>query len=118
MFWQLGGSASQPEADTWLTSLYGPNTGLKGNQARFRLPAYDRLYEKARETLDSDERTRLNKEMARIVAAYAPWKVNTHRILTDMWYPWVIGYRRPQIQNQNFWRFIDIDTATSPAVPR
>jgi len=118
MFWQLGGSASQPEADTWLTSLYGPNTGLKGNQARFRLPAYDRLYEKARETLDSEERTRLNKEMARLVAAYAPWKVNTHRILTDMWYPWVIGYRRPQIQNQNFWRFIDIDTATSPATPR
>jgi ABC-type transport system substrate-binding protein len=118
MFWQLGGSASQPEADTWLTALYGPNTGLKGNQARFRLPAYDRLYEKARVTPDSEERTRLNREMARLVAAYAPWKVNTHRILTDMWYPWVIGYRRPQIQNQNFWRFIDIDLATSPAAPR
>jgi len=118
MFWQLGGSASQPEADTWLTSLYGPNSGLKGNLARFRLPAYDRLYETARVTYDATERVRLNREMARFVAAYAPWKVNTHRILTDMWYPWVIGYRRPQIQNQNFWRFIDIDTATSPAVPR
>jgi ABC-type transport system substrate-binding protein len=118
MFWQLGGSASQPEADTWLTSLYGPNSGLKGNQARFRLPAYDRLYEKARVTFDAAERTRLNQEMARLVAAYAPWKVNTHRILTDMWYPWVIGYRRPQIQNQNFWTFIDIDVATSPAAPR
>lgn len=118
MFWQLGGSASQPEADTWLTSLYGPNAGLKGNLARFRLPAYDRLYEKARVTFDPVERARLNQEMARLVAAYAPWKVNTHRILTDMWYPWVIGYRRPLIQNQNFWRFIDIDAAGSPATPR
>ena len=118
MFWQLGGSASQPEADTWLTSLYGPNSGLKGNLARFRLPAYDRLYEKARVTYDVDERVRLNREMARLVAAYAPWKVNTHRILTDMWYPWLIGYRRPQIQNQNFWRYIDIDPALSPATPR
>jgi hypothetical protein len=35
MFWQLGGAASSPDADTWLTSLYGPNAGFKGNRARF-----------------------------------------------------------------------------------
>lgn len=118
MFWQLGGSASAPDAETWLTSLYGPNTGLKGNQARFRLPAYDRLYERARVMPDSPERTHLYQEMARLVAAYAPWKVNTHRILTDMWYPWVHAYRRPLVQSQNFWRFIDIDPALSPATRR
>lgn len=118
MFWQLGGSASAPDAETWLTSLYGPNTGLKGNQARFRLPAYDRLYERARVMPDSPERTHLYQEMARLVAAYAPWKVNTHRILTDMWYPWVHAYRRPLVQSQNFWRFIDIDPALSPAMRR
>ena len=46
-----------------------------------------------------DGRLSQREQVARLVAAYAPWKVNTHRILTDMWYPWVIGYRRPQIQS-------------------
>jgi ABC-type transport system substrate-binding protein len=111
MFWQLGGSASSPDADTWLTSLYGPNSGFKGNRARFRLAAYDRLYEQARTLPDSPERTRMYQEMAKLVVAYAPWKINTHRILTDLWYPWVIGYRRPPVQSQSFWKYIDIDPA-------
>jgi ABC-type transport system substrate-binding protein len=117
MMWQLGGSASSPDADTWLTSLYGPNSGMKGNQARFQLPEYDRLYEKARVMPDSPERTRIYQEMTKLVVAYAPWKVNVHRILTDMWHPWVVGYRRPLVQNQNFWKYLDIDLAKSRAAP-
>lgn len=118
MMWQLGGAASMPDADTWLTSLYGPNSGFKGNRARFRLDAYDRLYERARVTPDSPERTKLYQEMTKLVVAYAPWKVNTHRILTDMWYPWVVGYRRPAVQSNNFWKYLDIDLAKRPAGAR
>ena len=47
--------------------------------------------------------------MARLVAAYAPWRINTHRIYTDIWYPYVIGFRRPLIQVQNWWKYVDID---------
>jgi len=106
-FWQLGGSASIPDADTWLASLYGPNPD--GNMARFRLPAYDRIYEKARSLQDSPERTKLYQELARLVIAYAPWKVNTNRIRTDMWYPQVKGYRRSPILTYNFWKYIDVE---------
>jgi len=105
-FWQLGGSASIPDADTWLTSLYGPNTD--GNLGKFALPAYDRIYEQARKLPDSPERTKLYQELARLVIAYAPWKINTNRIRTDMWYPPVIGYRRSPILTYNFWKYIDI----------
>ena len=108
MMWQLGGAASAPDADTWLSSLYGPNIGTT-NQARFKLPEYDRLYEKARVMPDGAERTRVYQAMAKLVVAYAPWKLNVHRILTDMWYPWIVGYRRPLVQNNNFWKYIDID---------
>jgi ABC-type transport system substrate-binding protein len=114
MFWQLGGTASNPDADTWLQSLYGPNAGLKGNRARFRLAEYDALFERARVMPDSPERTKLYQEMAKLVVAYAPWKINTHRILTDMWYPWVVGYRRPLVASQSFWRNIDIDLSKDP----
>jgi ABC-type transport system substrate-binding protein len=109
MMWQLGGSATSPSADTWLQSLYGPNEGFKGNRARFKLKQYDELFEKSEKLPDSPERTKLYQEMARLMVAYAPWKINTHRILTDMWYPYVIGFRRPAVQSQSWWRFVDID---------
>ena len=114
MMWQLGGSAAAPDADTWLQTYYGPNEGYKGNRARFKLAAYDRLYEKARVTPDSPERTRLYQEMTRLIVAYAPSKFQTHRILTDMWYPWVIGFQRPAMLGNHFWKYIDIDPARLP----
>ena len=106
-FWQLGGSASSPDADTWLASLYSPNE--EGNLAKFKLAEYDRLYEKARGMPDGPERTRVYQDMARLVVAYAPWKVNTNRIRTDMWYPPVKGYRRSPMLTYNFWKYIDIE---------
>ena len=110
-FWQLGGVASAPDADTWLQSLWSRNP--EGNLARFHLPAYDALYEKARRIQPGPERTHLYQEMARLVVAYAPWKVNTHRIRTDLWYPAVIGYRKSPLAQYNFWKYIDIDPALS-----
>jgi ABC-type transport system substrate-binding protein len=115
MFWQVGGNASAPDADTWLQSLYGPNAGFKGNRSRFRHPEYDRIYEQARVMPDSPERTKLYQQLAKIAVAYAPLKLNTHRILTDMWYPWVIGFRRPLSLGNHFWKYLDIDLQKAPA---
>ena len=109
MMWQLGSTASAPDASTTLSALYGPNAGFKGNRARFKLAAFDQAFEKAEQMPHSPERTKLYQEMARLTVAYAPWKINTHRILTDMWYPYLIGFRRPLIQTQNWWKFVDID---------
>ena len=109
MMWFLGGSASAPDADTWLQSLYGPNCGYKGNRACFQLKEYDAAFEKAERMPDSPERTKLYQEMARLMVVYAPWKINMHRILTDMWYPYVIGFRRPLVQTQTWWKYADID---------
>ena len=111
MIWQLGGSASAPDADTWLTSLYGPNGGIKGNLGNFKLKAYDDAYEKSMQLPDSPERTLLYQEMAKLMVAYAPWKINVHRIATDFWFPYVIGFRRPLVQTQNWWRYVDVDLA-------
>ena len=111
MMWQLGNSATAPDADTWLTGLYGPNGGQKGNQSNFKLKAYDEAYEKAGQLPDGPERTRLYQEMAKLMIAYAPWKINVHRIATDLWYPYVIGFRRPLVQSQNWWSYVDIDLA-------
>ena len=115
MIWQLGGSAAAPDADTWLQSYYGPNAGYKGNRSYFQLAEYDRLYEKARVLPDSPERTQLYQQLTKLIVAYAPAKLQTHRLLTDMWYPWVVGYVRPPMQGNLFWKYLDIDLARKPA---
>lgn len=109
MMWQLGGSATTPSADTWLQTYYGPNAGFKGNRSRFKNAEYDRLFEASEQLPHGPERTKLFQEMARILAAYAPSKINTHRILTDLYYPYLVGFRRPAVQSQSWWRFVDID---------
>ncbi len=109
MTWQLGGSAAAPDAHDTLQTLYGPNAGYKGNLSRFNLPAFDRLFEKTWSMPDGRERTQVFNEMTRLVVAYAPWKINTHRIRTDMWYPHVVGYHRPMVASTSFWKYIDID---------
>ena len=97
--------------------LYGPNIGdvqPRALQARGIRPP---LREGARHAR-RPERTKVYQEMAKLIVAYAPWKINTHRILTDMWYPWVVGYRRPLVQSNNFWKYIDIDLEKSRVASR
>jgi ABC-type transport system substrate-binding protein len=114
-FWGLGNVASEPDADSWLTLLYGPNT--EQNLGRFRLRQYDELYEKARALGDTPERTKLYQEMTKLIVAYAPWRINSHRIRTDMWYPQLVGYRRHPILTYNTWKYVDIDPAKKPGAP-
>ena len=49
--------------------------------------------------------------MAKLMVAYAPWRLGLHRIATDLWYPYVIGFRRPLVQSQNWWSRVDVDLA-------
>ncbi len=115
--WQLGDSATIPDADTWLTQYYGPNEGNKGNLPRFKNADFDRLYEKYRVTQHGPERDALVREMVRIVMTYAPVKVNVHRIYTDMWHPWVLNYRRHAML-RSIWKYLDIDLAVQKAAQK
>jgi len=114
--WRLGGTASAPDADTWLSNLYGPN--LESNLAKFNLPAYNKLYEKARAMPDSPERTKIYQEMTKLVVAYEPWRINVHRIRTSMWYPQLIGFTRSPLLTFNFWSFVDIDRSRGELASR
>ncbi|MBH9577313.1 ABC transporter substrate-binding protein [Inhella proteolytica] len=111
--WMLGNTASYPDGIGMLQRLYGPQAGQQ-NYSRFKLAAFDRLYEKAQLLPDGPERDALFHEAKRIQAAYMPMKVHVHRLINDMAQPWVIGYRR-----QLFWvdlfQNLDIDLAKLPA---
>src|SRR4029078_6003453 len=111
MWCEWGGAVPAPDADTWLSTLWGPNAGMKGNVANFKQADYHRIYEKERTMPDSPESTKRYEALAKIVISYAPCKINVNRILTDMWHPQLVGYRRPLVQRNTIFRHLALHNA-------
>lgn len=107
MVWSLGYSAASPDGQP---SFDSGATVHKGGQnlARFDNKRFDALYERMREIPDGPERERLFLEGKKILAAYAPYRYHVHRILTDIVWPWVGGFRRPPYWLE-WWQYVDID---------
>ncbi|MBV8036092.1 ABC transporter substrate-binding protein [Roseateles sp.] len=110
--WAVGSLAAQPDGHGTLQRLYGPASGTQ-NLPRFKNARFDAIYERMQAMPDGPEREALFKEAKRIAVAYMPYKVNVHRIVTDIEQPWMSGYRRPLFW-QDFWQFVDIDPAKQP----
>jgi ABC-type transport system substrate-binding protein len=62
---------------------------------------------------DGPERRAVIDEAQKILIAYMPYKLKVHRIATDLWQPWVTGYKRHPFR-RDFWQFIDIDPGKLP----
>jgi len=109
MMWGVGWSAGQPDADTFLALGYGPNKG-QANHARFDLKTFNELYERQRVLPDGPERQALLDRAKKLMIAYMPYKVHVHRITTDLWHPWVLGFDR-NLFVRDHWKYLDIDVA-------
>ncbi len=108
--------ADYPDAENFMQLLYGPNAG-PGNEARFRHAQFDALYDDIATSPDSPARNAKLRQMSRIVAAFAPWIVNSHRIRTSLAQPWVNGYK-PHPDNMPHFLYLDIDPAVKAAAAR
>jgi ABC-type transport system substrate-binding protein len=108
MMWGAGWSGAMPDGDYFLALGYGPNKG-QSNHARFDLPAFNRLLRQQRVMPDGPQREAIMREANILLSAYMPYKFSTHRVYTDLAYPWVLGYRRHPFM-RDFWRYVDVDT--------
>jgi ABC-type transport system substrate-binding protein len=108
MVWNLGNSAAAPDGQASLDRGASVHFGGQ-NFARYTNKRYDAIYERIRELPDGPERQTLFREAKRMLAVDAPYRFHVHRILTDLAWPWLIGFRR-QLYSQAFWQYVDIDT--------
>jgi ABC-type transport system substrate-binding protein len=105
--WFLGGTATQPDAQGDLESMYGESLG-EANLARFKRPEFDAIYRRMLDLPDGPERAALFKKASEIVVAYMPYRIHVHRIYNDFSRHWITGYRQPFFRNQS-WHFIEVD---------
>jgi ABC-type transport system substrate-binding protein len=106
--WSYGLSATSPDSSVVLQQAYGRSLGEQ-NLSRFKNDRYDELYRKQLLMPDGPERDAVIRECVRILVAYMPIKTSVHRIGTDMWQPWLTGFKRHPFSRE-FWRYLDIDT--------
>ena len=109
MMWGVAWSASTPDGETFLALAYGPNKG-GANHARFDLPAFNTLFARQGTLPDGPERAQVMEEASKLMVAYVPYKLSTHRIVTDLMQPWVIGFRRNPFMRE-FYKYLDVDPA-------
>jgi len=113
MIWGYGWQLGSPDSETIFGMCYGPNVESI-NDARFALPAFDRLYSQQHVLPDGPERLTLLHEAGRLMTAYMPYLLHMSRINVDLCQPWVVGYRRHVFASRN-WAWIDVDPAQRAA---
>jgi ABC-type transport system substrate-binding protein len=106
MMWNLGWISSIPDADSFYSPLYSRNVGTS-NDARFRLPEYDRLYEQTRRLQDGPERDAVYRKMTELVLAYAPWLLNEYPYANVLAQPWLKGYKQNTFLRHQ-WKYYDV----------
>ena len=109
--WGVASAASGGDGQGILLRYYGPQSG-EGNIARFKLPAFDAVYDKLSQLADGPEREALFRQAKRLAVSYMPYKLHCHRFLVDMMYSNVIGYRRPAYW-YNWWHMVDVEPRTA-----
>jgi len=105
--WAVGSYAAGPDGQSSLARYHSKQIGGQ-NMARFRLPAFDAIYERMQVLPDGPERAALFEQAKKLAIAYMPYKMRLNRISVDMAQPWVIGYRRPLFWS-DWWQYVDID---------
>jgi len=111
MMWGFIWGASNPDGDFFLGLTYGPNAG-QSSDSRFKLPAFDRLYERQRVLPDGPERLALMRQAQRLQLAYMPVIPHYHTIDTELMQPGVRGPVRHPF-NYDWYRWADIDSAAA-----
>jgi ABC-type transport system substrate-binding protein len=106
MIWGFIWTAAAPDGDFFLGLAYGPNAE-QSNDARFRLSAFDRLYERQRVLPDGPERAALMRQAHKLMLAYMPYIPHVHEVINEMAHPHVLGPLRHPF-NSDRWRWIDI----------
>jgi ABC-type transport system substrate-binding protein len=106
MMWGYSWSAGSPDGGFFLGIAYGPNAS-ESNDPRFKLDAFDSLYERQLRLPDGPEREALMRQAKDLLTSYMPYKVHGHLVTNDLVQPETQHYWRHPFM-RDIWRFVDV----------
>ncbi|MBL8331643.1 MAG: bicyclomycin resistance protein [Rubrivivax sp.] len=111
--WSVGGLSNDPDGQSAFQRYHSQHIGGQ-NMARVRMPAIDNLYDRISALPDGPERKAAFTQLRRLTLVHMPYKARTHRLVTDLVQPQVLGYRRPLFW-QDWWQYVDLAGTEAPA---
>ncbi len=105
--WGYSWAAQSPDAGFFLSIAYGPNGG-DANDARFSLPAFDRLFEQQRRLPDGQQRLDLMRQAKDLLVAYMPYKVHRHDRAAWLQQPWLRHFWAHPFMRDT-WQYLDTE---------
>jgi ABC-type transport system substrate-binding protein len=103
-----GWGLDYPDAENTLQLFYGPNGSPGSNDANYRNPEYDALYEKAAVMLPSPERTALYRRMNQMVIDDCVAMTGLSRTRIYLWHKNVIAVPDREIVGGFFLKYVDV----------
>jgi ABC-type transport system substrate-binding protein len=100
--WGISWGADYPDAQNFLQLFYGPNKPPGPNGANYQNPKYDDLYQQSMTLEAGPERTRLYREMQKIVTDDCVWVFKYRRTQYSFSHPWLTGYRYNDLSPRTF----------------
>jgi ABC-type transport system substrate-binding protein len=97
-----------PDAENTLQLFYGPNGSPGSNDANYKNPEFDRLYEQAAVMLPSPERTAIYQRMNQLLIDDCVTISGIARTRIHLWHKDVIAMPDREIVGAFFLRFVDI----------
>ena len=107
MMWGLSWISNVPDGDAFYSYLVSRNIGTS-NDARLRLPEYDRLYDEAHALPDGPRRNAIYRKLTELIVNYAPWILADYPYRNDLTQPWLKGFKANPFQR---WQFAYYDVA-------
>ncbi len=103
-----GWNLDYPDAENTLQLFYGPNGSPGSNDANYKNPEYDRLYEQSAVMLPSPERTEIYRRMNQMIIDDCVAIAGLSRTRIYLWHKNVIAMPDREIVSGFFLRFVDI----------
>jgi ABC-type transport system substrate-binding protein len=103
-----GWGLDYPDAENTLQLFYGPNGSPGSNDANYRNPEYDRLYEQASVMLPSPERTEIYRRMNRLLVDDCVAATGLSRKRIHLWHRDVVALPDREIVGGFFLKYVDV----------
>ncbi|MBY0515654.1 MAG: ABC transporter substrate-binding protein [Bacteriovoracaceae bacterium] len=103
--------ADYPDAENFLSLMYGPNESPGSNSSNYKNAAFDKIFAQAAIMQDSPERTALYEKLYEMVGDDVPWIYGVHRTTVSLNHGWLKNYKYIEF-NHTQSQYLNVDLET------